>query len=189
MEVIHTEYAIGQATVATVAPNYEGENPSTSTIVTAASTFETDYEIERQKPMPSKLHARIQGNIYFEIRKAYEQYDVYPELSLELTSGKAVPDIALLNAETVDFSQDEIKVKTVPQLVVEILSPRHNIDEIKEKITNIYCPAGLKSIWLVIPPLQTVSLVLPNGQFKTFTEGVVKDLYLDIELNMADIFK
>lgn len=185
MDVTHTEYSIEQASepslVSDVAVSYNK--------TAYENDYVTDYEIDRQKPMPSKLHARVQGNIYFEIRKSYHNYDVYPELTFELLGKKAVPDLSLLHVETVDYIQDEIKVTTVPLLVVEILSPRQNIEEIKEKIKDIYLPAGLKSIWMVIPPLKTVSLVLPNGQFQTITEGVVKDLYLDVQLNMSDIFK
>ena len=140
--------------------------------------------------MPSKLHSRVQGNIYFELRRTYGSiYDTYPELSLDINEKSPVPDLALLEAESIDYSQDEIKVAKVPLLLIEILSPRQSIEDIKDKIYKIYIPAGVKSIWLVIPTLKTVSLVLPNGQFQTITNGVVKDLYLDIELNMADIFR
>jgi Uma2 family endonuclease len=185
MDVTHAEYDFEQTTDAPVA----SVAPVSSTETDYENNYVTDYEIERQKPMPSKLHSIVQGNLYFEFRMKYrDKYKAYPELTLDLSGKNPVPDLCLLEAEPTDYAHDEIKVATLPLLVVEILSPRQSIEDIKDKISNIYNPAGVKSIWLVIPPLKTVSLVLPDGEFHTITSGIVKDLYLDIELNMADIF-
>ena len=41
------------------------------TIITASP-----YEIERGKPMPSKNHAFVQGNLYFHLRSMFEQFQI-----------------------------------------------------------------------------------------------------------------
>ena len=114
---------------------------------------------------------------------------MYPRASLDLLNQEVIPDITLLEPEELDYTEDELMIKKIPFLVAEIESTIQTIGDIKDKISKIYTPAGVKSIWLVVPSLKTVSLVLPNGQFQTITGGVVKDLYLDIELNMAEIFR
>jgi Uma2 family endonuclease len=186
MDVTRSEYDFEQTTDVPV----ESVASVSFTETDYENNYVTDYEIERQKPMPSKLHSRVQKNITLGLCKTYEEtYDVYPELTLDMLGKSPVPDLALFEVEVVDYAYDEIKVATLPLMVIEILSPRQSIGDIKDKISKIYMPAGVKSIWLVIPSLKTVSLVLPDGQFQTITSGVVKDLYLDIELNMAEIFR
>jgi Uma2 family endonuclease len=152
--------------------------------------YEIDYVKERQKPMPSKLHSHIQGNLNFELRSLYgKKYRVFSELSLELPTGKPTPDLCLYELGTLDLSYDEVRVKIPPLAVFEILSPKQSINDIKEKYKNIYLPAGIQSVWLVIPELNIVALGLPNGQFETIKTDTVKDLHLDIELSIQDIFK
>jgi Uma2 family endonuclease len=117
------------------------------------------------------------------------KFNIYSELSLDLTSGRATPDICLYEASPIDFDRDEIRVKEAPLLAIEILSPRQTIDDIKDKFARIYNPAGVKSVWLVIPQLKIVALGLPNNQFDTLKTDIVKDLYLDIEIALKDIFR
>ena len=152
--------------------------------------YAVEYQNERKKPMPSKLHSRVQGNIYFELRTKYgSSYDPFQELSFDLSHGKPVPDVCILEKKNIDFLRDEIKVKENPLLVIEILSSQQSVYDITDKIANIYFPSGVKSAWIVFPTLKIVSLAMPNGEYKTITEGVVKDLNLDISLDMKDIFK
>jgi Uma2 family endonuclease len=86
-----------------------------------------------------------------------EQYMVLSEISLDSspleTNTKEIrPDLALFPKFTIDFLQDEIRMQTMPLLVIEILSPRQSIDEILEKFRG-YFKLGVQSCWLVLPPL------------------------------------
>lgn len=164
--------------------------PSFTSYSEPIDAYAVAYQNEREKPMPSKLHSRVQSAMTISFGKRYENiFDVYTELSLALSKGNATPDIALYEAVPIDFTHDEVKVKENPLLVIEILSPRQSVDDIRDKIANIYFPSGVKSAWIVFPTLKIVSLALPNGEYKTITEGIVKDLNLDIALDMKDIFK
>jgi Uma2 family endonuclease len=175
-------------TIVTSSPNDAASSKRTSS--NKLDKFETDYIKERNKPMPSKLHSNIQSNLIFEFRSRYAgKYKPFSELSLELTSGKPTPDICLYDSQTLDLTHDEVRVKIPPVLAIEILSPKQNIDEIKTKYRNIYLPANIKSVWLIIPELKIVALGLPDGQFEVVKTDVVKDMYLDIELPIIDIFK
>ena len=80
------------------------------------------YEIERDKPMPSKNHAIVQGNIYFELRSKYEnQYKAVPEISIMIAEKERVPDIGIFKKLTYTPGNDEVKVTENPIGVVEIL--------------------------------------------------------------------
>ena len=54
-----------------------------------------NYELERDKPMPSKIMPSF-GNLHFMIRSAYgKRYRILPELSIVISSKEKVPDIAI----------------------------------------------------------------------------------------------
>ena len=166
----------------------------TETVLEAQHTvesLESRYEQERGKPMPSKNHSIIQGNVYFELRNQYgNQFDIFPELSLDLipnTPG-AVPDICIYDKTPRNWQVDVIKTNTPPLLAIEILSPRQIFDDITDKINNIYFPAGMKSVWVVLPKVESVMLFRPNQKTETYNQGILKDTASGFELNIDKIF-
>ncbi len=153
------------------------------------STYESDYVNERGKPMPSRNHGKLQARFaYALITKYINQFEIETELSLELTTGKATPDIAINPVIEDDWFNDEIRVTVPPLSVIEIVSPTQSIDEIKDKIMNIYFAAGVKSAWIVIPTLQSVYVLTPDKKIRTFTSGLIKDEVVGIELDMQYLF-
>ena len=47
------------------------------------SAVEIQYELERNKPMPSLNHAKIQARLVWLLTNAYrEEYDILPELTI-----------------------------------------------------------------------------------------------------------
>ena len=153
------------------------------------ASLETQYEKERGKPMPSKNHSIIQGNVYFQLRNQYgNQFDIYPELSLELTSGGAVPDICIYDKTPRDWQVDVVKTKNPPLLAIEILSPRQIFDDITDKISDIYFPAGMKSVWVILPKVESVMLFRPNEKTKTYNGGILQDTESGFELDIDKIF-
>ncbi len=173
----------------------ETTSPTTTETVSevqpTVDSLETRYEQERGKPMPSKNHSIIQGNVYFELRNQYgNQFDIFPELSLDLipnTPG-AVPDICIYDKTPRNWQVDVIKTKNPPLLAIEILSPRQIFDDITDKINNIYFPAGMKSVWVVLPQIESVMLFRPNQKTETYNQGILKDTASGFELNIDKIF-
>ena len=56
----------------------------------------SDYEIERNKPIPSLNHSIIQLNLGSELLQTYKkQFRVVSELSLALAEWPSVPDICI----------------------------------------------------------------------------------------------
>ena len=152
-------------------------------------SLEMQYEQERGKPMPSKNHAILQMEIGFELKTQYgNQYDIFPELSLDLTSGKAVPDLCIYEKTPRNWQVDVVKTKEAPLLAIEILSPKQNFNDIVDKMNNIYFPAGMKSVWVVLPPAESIMVFKPNEKTKTYNEGILNDAASGFELNLDKIF-
>jgi Uma2 family endonuclease len=162
---------------------------TTSEAQPSENSYEVQYEQERGKPMPSKNHAIIQGNTYFELRNQYnDKFDVLTELSLELTSGRAVPDLCIYEKAPRNWQVDVIKTKEAPLLAIEILSPKQNFNDIVDKMNDIYFPSGMKSVWVILPPAESVMVFKPNEKTQTYNEGILKDVASGFELNLDKIF-
>jgi Uma2 family endonuclease len=142
--------------------------------------------------MGSRNHSYLQiklGALLLELDK----YLVLSEISLdssplETNTKEMRPDLALYPKLTIDFLQDEIRMQTMPLLVIEILSPRQSIDEILEKFRG-YFKLGVQSCWLVLPPLKSVSVFSSPNQEQTFSQGELVDNVLNIRLAVKSIFQ
>lgn len=153
------------------------------------TSYLTEYELERGKPMPSKNHGKLQLRIGSLLDDKYgHQLDVSTEVSLDLTAGRATPDVVVYPYEEYDWLEDEIRRKEAPLLVVEILSLKQGLDDIKDKIFDIYFASGVKSAWIVIPTFQTIYVISPDRNVQTYTSGIVKDDNVGIEIDMQSIF-
>ena len=153
------------------------------------TSYETEYELERGKPMPSKNHGKLEARIsHVLLTKYIDDFDIETEVTLELTAGKATPDVVVSALTEDDWLNDEVRVKVPPLLVIEILSPKQGLDDIKDKIFDIYFASGVKSAWIVIPTFQTIYVISPDRTVQTFISGIVKDDNVSIELDMQSIF-
>ncbi len=127
-----------------------------------------------------------------------EQYMAFVELSFDIGQldldlfavklhKEMKPGICIYPKRKIDFSTDILKVKEMPQLVVEILSPKQGTFEILEKF-KVYFALGIKSCWLVIPINQSITIYSTIGKFKLFSAGEVIDDILGIKLDVNEIF-
>ncbi|MCU0355214.1 MAG: Uma2 family endonuclease [Cytophagales bacterium] len=152
------------------------------------TTFLSNYELETGKPMPSKHHAKLQARLSQVLLNAYEQqYDIYSELSLELLTGKATPDIAVYPKSTDNWLIDEIRVTNPPLSVMEILSPTQGLQDLTDKFAVYF--GEVKSYWVLIPNFKTIHIITPDLQVATFAEGIAKDKTTGIEIAVAALFK
>ena len=148
------------------------------------------YEIERNKPTPSKNHAIIQGNIYFELRSKYEnQYKAVPEISIVIEKKERVPDVGIFKKLSYTPGNDEVKVSEMPIGVVEILSPKQALGDLVHKSVK-YFDEGIKSYWLVLPDLKTIFVFDQPEEYEVYSKKqTLVDKVLDIKLELSDIFK
>ena len=149
----------------------------------------SEYEIERGKPMPSKLHAFVQLRIGYLMMKNYEkQFSVFSELSLELPLGTVIPDIAIYPPMVIDFFHDEIRMSEPPLCAVEILSPTQAIQELVERAPK-YFNGGGQSFLVVGPPFKTIFVFCDAETYATFADqAILHDKKIGIELPLAEIF-
>ncbi len=144
------------------------------------------YEEERGKPMPSFNHGIIQMNLGGEFLRQ-RQFRVVSELTLELSDRSYVPDLSLYRREAANFQRDAIRRTDPPLLVVEIISPTQGYQEVLDKVAA-YFEHGVKSCWLVWPPIQNITIMTPDGRQRSFTEGVVTDPVIGVTAEWAAVF-
>lgn len=153
------------------------------------AVLENTYEIERNKPMPSKNHGKIQSNVLFQLMTNYRnKYSILCELSLELNDWLCTPDIAIFDPEPLDVYNDEIRMTIPPLGIVEILSPTQTLNDLTDKAVT-YFEHGVKSCWLVLPTLKTIYVFSGPRQFEAFIQDeTVQDEVLGISLPLSTIF-
>ncbi len=145
--------------------------------------------LNEELPM-SKNHSRISYRLPVLLSKYEEQFEIMPEFDIELSSGKAKPDIAILEKGlTFDWWKDENWVKITPLSVIEILSPNQPLDVVVKKIADTFFAGGVKSAWLIVPSLNTVHILAPPRAVTTYTSGNFTDPATGITLKVEDIFK
>jgi Uma2 family endonuclease len=147
----------------------------------------TAYDDEK---MSSYNHARLQSRLAFLVMlRYYQQYDILTELDFDFASGKTRPDLCIMSKRKVDWLADEIVMQDVPVTTIEILSPEQSLNSLTDRIYKKHFPAGVKTVWLVVPTVQTVSILLPDRRQINFSEGVITDPETGIQLNLSEIFE
>jgi Uma2 family endonuclease len=150
----------------------------------------SDYETEREKPIPSILHSIVQSNLITFLNVYYSsKFRFLTEISQHITDKKTVPDIAVYEKFTIDWERDLTTLNLVPLLNIEILSPEQPLSVLEQKIKK-YFEVGVKSSWIVFPSMKAIAVYHAAGKYKFFVEHeTLKDSMLDIEIPLQEIFK
>lgn len=133
-------------------------------------------------------HSRLTYRISLQLAKYDAQYDIMPELELELAAGRAKPDICIFKNLVFNWEEDIIRYTEAPITAIEILSPTQAFDELTNKIRKVYFPSGVQSAWIVVPSIQAIHLFLPNQPVKIFTQGSIIDPVCQVEIGLSEIF-
>lgn len=147
----------------------------------------SDYERERGKPMPSKLHSVVQTNLILALSTHRSEYTTLSELTLRLGERDLTPDLAIYRDLEVDFTQDELQMTDPPLVAVEIASPTQGMQDLIDKI-RFLLEHGVASCWLVQPQLRTITVFTEDAQPQTYSDGTVTDPITDITVKLADVF-
>ena len=155
--------------------------------MTVASNL-SQYEIERNKPMPNRIHGQIQGDLVFLLNLQYrEKYNISSEVSLA-TKPSSTPDICIFPKKKLSLKTVKAKEEEAPITTIEIQSPSQSIEELQHKAWNLYFPMGVKSAWIIIPSLKAVKILLADDQEFFFNSGKLKDPVTNIEIEIKEIF-
>jgi Uma2 family endonuclease len=153
--------------------------------------MEAVLEVEefQTEDIMSVNHSRTIQRISSYLERYDDNYDILPELEMKLNGKPVKPDVSVYPNLTEDWDTDIISITEPPIIAVEVLSPKQAMTDITDKINNIYFPAGVKSVWIVVPLLQTVTIRTPDGKKLTFSEGIIKDPIINIEIPFNQIFR
>jgi Uma2 family endonuclease len=144
------------------------------------------YEEERGKPMPSFNHAAIQVNLIVEFARQRD-FRVCSELTLEFAGQTYTPDLSLYSRAPLDLRHDVIRRSDPPLVVVEIFSPTQGYQSVMEKV-DVYFRNGVKSCWIVSPPLHTITILRADGQEEIVHAGIAKDSATGLTADLTAIF-
>ena len=134
-------------------------------------------------------HSRTIQRISVHFEQYDDDFDTFPELELKLNGKPVKPDVSVFPNLPEDWDSDIIFLTDPPLIAIEVLSPKQGLKEITDKINTIYLPAGVKSVWIIMPLVQTVIIRTPDGKKQTFTEGLIKDPVTGIEIPFEKIFR
>jgi Uma2 family endonuclease len=156
---------------------------------TAAVANLSEYEIERDKPMPSYNHSTIQANLIMALAIFRQRFRIQSELSLDLKDWPSVPDICLNPFHSLDLKNDQISVSEPPLCTIEIISPTQSIDQLRAKVEK-YFAHGVQSCWLVIPSLANIYVFSSPNDYAIFrASDTLHDTVLDITLPLQEVFE
>ena len=136
--------------------------------------------------MPSFNHSIVQTNLIVEFARQAD-YRICSELTLQIEGINYTPDLSVYPKKPADFRHDEIARREPPLLTVEILSPSQSHQQVVEKAA-VYLRNGVKSCWIVTPPLRTVTILLPDGREEVFHRGAAKDPATGLTADLAKVF-
>ncbi|MFB6098911.1 MAG: Uma2 family endonuclease [Salinibacter sp.] len=147
----------------------------------------SDYERERGKPVPSKLHSVVQTNLTGLFLQYRPRLQVLSELTLELDDRELTPDLSVYAELEVDFTHDELRMAEPPLLAVEIASPTQSVQDLVDKI-RFLIGHGVQTCWLVQPPLRTITVFTEGMESTTYDQGSVTDPVTEIEVDVDEVF-
>lgn len=150
----------------------------------------SDYETERNKPMPNIVHSTIQGSIVFYMKSKFrDKYNIAPEASLNLSPG-ATPDVSIFEKRDINWRTVKAKSDQMPLTTIEIVSPSQSLDLMAQKVFNQYFPAGVQSAWIVVPPpLRAVFVFTPDGKRQIFDTGTITDPVTGVSIEVDEVFE
>lgn len=148
--------------------------------------FIEEYQSE---DVMSLNHSRIINRVSVALSRYDDEYDVFPELELELASGKCKPDVAVYKNLPADWFNDIMYFNQPPIIAVEVLSPKQAVTDLTDKAYKQYFPAGVQVVWIIIPTLRIVQALLPDGSIQTWSSGLMTDPVTGMELNLGYLFK
>jgi len=147
------------------------------------------FEEYQSEDIMSLNHSRIINRVGVAISRYDDQYDVFPELELELTTGKCKPDVSIYENLPTDWFNDVMYFNQAPIIAVEVLSPKQAVTDLTDKAFKIYFPAGVQVVWLIIPTTRIVQALLPDGSIQTWSTGIMQDPVTGMELDLGYLFK
>lgn len=153
---------------------------------TASIETPLTYEEERGKPMPSLNHGIVQANLIGQFL-ANRDFRVVSELTLAMPGKPLTPDLSIYPRAPVDLRHDVSRHPDPPLLVVEIFSPQQGTQEVLDKV-DAYFAFGVKSCWVVSPPMHSIQILTADGRETVLTSGTAIDPVTGLTADLGAVF-
>jgi Uma2 family endonuclease len=154
--------------------------------------MEAIHEADLEEFVTEDIMSWNHATVAYQTTKALSRYDVEysicPELELELVTGRAKPDISVYHRRPANRHRDIIRMTDPPVLAIEILSPKQALSDITDKTFDVLLPAGVQTVWLLIPSLRAITVYTANQPEYTVTAGLVRDAATGIEVSIDEIY-
>ena len=110
---------------------------------------------------PSRLHCAVVRNLI--LMFAGYGYDTFPKLTVSIGENKTVDLDLAVDRSNYQCDADDIstKVEVMPEVCIEVLSPKQAISDLIEKAYKVL-EKDAKSYWLVNPFQNTVTVYSQN---------------------------
>lgn len=161
-----------------------------------------DYQEDEELERGSLHHGIAQANLTV-LCFNDKRFRVITELSLDASQidlkpfgikakEELIPDLCVYpkaNSRS-KKGRDIMKMSEMPLFIIEILSPKQGIDDILAKF-EAYFALGVKSCWLVMPIVETVTVYSKIDEYKSFgmNDTEVIDEVINIRLPTKMIFE
>lgn len=154
-------------------------------------------EIEEDENMGSYNHGYIQVRLGI-LFDRLGNFTPINELSLDVsgvdlskfdlrTKEEIKPDVCLYPKRGLSQPRDILKMREMPLLAIEILSPRQGVYDILEKF-RLYFELGIQSCWLVEPATRVVTVYTSIYDWQAFANNEVIDEKVGIHIPIHEIF-
>ncbi len=134
-------------------------------------------------------HSRTIQRISVQLEQYDEEYDILPELEMKLNGKPVKPDVCVYPNLPEDWYNDVLFMTDPPLIAIEVVSHRQAVSDITSKMNSVYFPAGVKSVWIVVPSLQLITIRTPDGKKLTFDHGIIRDPVTGLEVIFEKIFR
>jgi len=151
---------------------------------------------DEEKEMGSFNHSLTQSNLTSLLHND-ERFTTLVELSLDASQielsqfGLKVkeelkPDVCVYTNQPDDL----VKTTLMPDMAIEILSPSQTVSELIGKL-KAYFALSVKSCWLVIPAIESITIFSHPKRYKTFGTDATEiiDEVMDIHLPIQKVFR
>jgi len=132
-----------------------------------------------EEEMPSLNHSYVCAQLMRQLLQN-EKIQPLPELTLDIGNGMT-PDISVFPKEKIrpDFFEDILKIKELPFLSIEVVSPTQTVHFLIETSVQMV-NSGINTVWIVEPCGKSIFVIDRQGK-KLFhgesveSEGIVVD--------------
>jgi Uma2 family endonuclease len=156
-----------------------------SVLVEAAYHKELIDGHEVEKPLPKKLHARVQAYLIRVLAMTIPQsYEALPELNVLCGGDRLVPDITVTERSA---RYEDGDLADAPALAVEIMSPGQTLSDLVDRCERLH-KAGAAQCWIIWPERRQAWMFTPVS-LEAAKENLTASFGEDsIEINLAEMW-